>query len=208
MPSSIQATINIGGQSIVLSKNVHAGVPEFDYMDFEEPAVYQMSLAEVYFEGANDYMWILEEGNCHINVSETDRSKASIMPFTTQPVVITVRAINECGYWEEDISFTPRRNSGYSSSSLSLHPNPAVSFVNVSLSENKDKVADISAISSTVDVSSQSYTIQLWSSLGIVKTVQTNQPEYQLDLSGVAPGFYYVHVIKDGQTYRKQLVVK
>ena len=52
------------------------------------------------------------------------------------------------------------------------------------------------------------YTIQLWNSFGLVKQVEANQKNYQLELYGVPPGFYYVHVIKDGQTYRSQLVVK
>ena len=56
--------------------------------------------------------------------------------------------------------------------------------------------------------SSPHYQIQLWNSSGLIKTIQTDQPSYQLDLTGVPPGFYYVHVIKDGQTYRRQLVVQ
>ena len=82
--------------------------------------------------------------------------------------------------------------------SFILSPNPVSdSFVSVSLKDSEMQINK-----------SSTHTIQLWSSLGLVKTVQTDEPEYQLDLSGVAPGFYYVHVIKDGQAYRQQLVVR
>lgn len=48
-----------------------------------------------------------------------------------------------------------------------------------------------------VPTKAEPYHIQLWSSLGLSeRLIQTDQPEYQLDLTGVPPGFYYVHVIK------------
>ena len=88
---------------------------------------------------------------------------------------------------------------------LLLTPNPASHVVTISLTNEQSKNS-----SSSMQLVSEtgSYQIQLWSPLGLVKTVQTDQPEYQLDLTGVPPGFYYVHVIKNGQTYRQQLVVK
>ena len=86
-----------------------------------------------------------------------------------------------------------------------LFPNPASGSVTISFADN---IGENETLGTTFSQSSFTYAIQLWSSLGLVKTVQTDQPEYQLDLTGVAPGFYYVHVIKDGHTYRQQLVVQ
>ena len=63
-------------------------------------------------------------------------------------------------------------------------------------------------IPESVSLLTSSYEIQRWSSSGLVKQVETYQKSYQLELTGVPPGFYYVHVIKDGQTQRRQLVVQ
>lgn len=63
-------------------------------------------------------------------------------------------------------------------------------------------------MTTTSNSETQSYSIQLWSSLGLIKQITTDLEKYQMDLSGIPAGFYYVHVIKDGQTYRKQLIVQ
>lgn len=119
------------------------------------------------------------------------------MSYDKNLTTIKVVAYNECGECEESFHFIPIRRDYY----FSLSPNPASSSVTVALKEDE-------GIETYVLSASPTYQIQLWSSLGLVKSVQTDQVNYQLDLSGVAPGFYYVHVIKDGKTYRQQLVVK
>lgn len=90
--------------------------------------------------------------------------------------------------------------------SIVLSSNPATTYTSVSVAE------DASVSENTLSVSaasnSEKITIQLWNSYGLVKTVQTDQKEYKLNLNGVPAGFYYVHVIKKGKTYRKQLMVK
>ncbi len=88
---------------------------------------------------------------------------------------------------------------------FSLIPNPASDYVTVSMEDMHDIQSYSVAERSN---SSSSYTIQLWSSFGLLKSVQTDLEAYQLDLHGVPAGFYYVLVIKDGQTFRKQLIVK
>lgn len=93
-----------------------------------------------------------------------------------------------------------------STSAFSLSPNPASDNVTISLADDtkghKSKTTMVTA------TSSDSYEIQLWNPFGLVKQVTTDQPKYQLSLSGVPAGFYYVHVIKDKMTYRKQLIIK
>ena len=99
-----------------------------------------------------------------------------------------------------------------SEGSMTLSPNPASDFVTVSVNDSERgefKLLDSdNLILESVSSLTSSYEIQLWNSSGLVKQVETDQPSYQLDLTGVPPGFYYVHVIKDGQTYRRQLVVQ
>lgn len=116
---------------------------------------------------------------------------------------ISLSVIADCG-----VSNTVTRYYYFSHlyDALSVSPNPASDYVTINM-VNED-TSDGIALPRTTVTSSERYQIQLWNSVGLVKSVTTDQTEYQLDLSGVAPGFYYVHVIKDGQTYRQQLVVK
>lgn len=54
---------------------------------------------------------------------------------------------------------------------------------------------------------SETHTIQLWNSFGVIRSIQTNQKRYHLDLSNTPPGFYYVYVIKNEKIYRKSLII-
>ena len=89
---------------------------------------------------------------------------------------------------------------------FSLSPNPVTTSVTITMDETKLLNSNIQR--TVTNPKSGNWQIQLWSSFGLIKQVETDQTSYQLDLTGVPPGFYYVHVIKDGQTYRRQLVVQ
>ena len=89
---------------------------------------------------------------------------------------------------------------------FSLSPNPVTTSVTITMDETKLLNSNIQR--TVTNPKSGNWQIQLWNSSGLVKQVETNQTSYRLDLTGVPPGFYYVHVIKDGQTYRRQLVVQ
>lgn len=99
-----------------------------------------------------------------------------------------------------------------SEGSMTLSPNPASDFVTVSVNDSERgefKLLDSdNLILESVSSLTSSYEIQLWNSSGLVKTIQTDQKKYQLDLSGLSPGFYYVLVIREGKTYRRQLMVQ
>ena len=89
---------------------------------------------------------------------------------------------------------------------FSLSPNPATTSVTIEMDEAK--LLNTTTQKTGTNPKSVFWQIQLWNSFGLIKTRQTDQTQYQLDLTGVPPGFYYLHVIKDGQTYRRQLIVK
>ena len=89
---------------------------------------------------------------------------------------------------------------------FSLSPNPVTTSVTITMDETKLLNSNIQR--TVTNPKSGNWQIQLWSSFGLIKQVETDQTSYRLDLTGVPPGFYYVHVIKDGQTYRRQLVVQ
>ena len=104
--------------------------------------------------------------------------------------------------------FTYSLNEGRLSPAFELSPNPATSTVTVEMEEETPLNNSAVRMSTDTKTGSINYTIQLWNSSGLLKQVETDQTSYQLDLTGVPPGFYYVHVIKDGQTHRRQLVVQ
>ena len=70
----------------------------------------------------------------------------------------------------------------------------------ISKKQNTEKTA--------IESQNKTYEIQLWNSFGLIKIVRTDMKKYQLDLNGIPAGFYYVLVVKDGKTYRKQLIIK
>lgn len=208
LPSSIFATITVGNTNFNINKTVHAGVPEFDYFDYNDDQVHVNSVVTVdtYFSGANYYTWTKKSGDVAISVAQGNTSRAMISIFSSKLIRITVTAFNDCGSWEEDLVLHPIYNT--SSFQFSISPNPATSSVTISLEEKEDTEGIQSYSALNRNTLTASYTIQLWNSYSLVKSVQTDLDEYKMDLHGIPAGFYYVLVIKDGQTYRKQLMVK
>jgi len=107
-------------------------------------------------------------------------------------------------------------NANGSYSAFSLYPNPATSSVTLSLldtdmvaknTSQQENALNSSSNIQTVNGLLNKYEIQLWNSTGLVKRIITDQPQYQMSLNGVSKGFYYVVVIRNGKTYRQQLVV-
>ncbi len=84
----------------------------------------------------------------------------------------------------------------------SIFPNPVNQneVVNIQLESNKNHRYNVNG--------GTPYKIQLWSSFGMVKEIETDQEKYQLSLQGIPAGFYYVHIIKGKEVIRKQLIVK
>ena len=89
---------------------------------------------------------------------------------------------------------------------FSLSPNPATTSVTITMDETK--LLNVNTQKTVTNPKAGYWQIQLWNSFGLIKTLQTDQKKYQLDLSGLSPGFYYVLVIRDGKTYRRQLMVQ
>ena len=89
---------------------------------------------------------------------------------------------------------------------FSLSPNPATTSVTITMDETK--LLNTTTQRTVTNPKAGYWQIQLWNSFGLIKTLQTDQKKSQLDLSGLAPGFYYVLVIREGKTYRRQLMVQ
>ncbi|MGB4577676.1 MAG: hypothetical protein WBI06_12390, partial [Paludibacter sp.] len=125
--------------------------------------------------------------------------------FSNKTVVLRCVANSGCNSSTKDYTFT---TYNLVLEALSLSPNPASNEVSISLSEDEN-TSDVSTMQSTLGTTKdKTYTIQLWNSTSLIKSVNTKNTTYNLSLNGISTGFYYVHVISGDKIYRKQLIVK
>ena len=212
--AAISAVVSINGQDISLpQKMIQAGsdFPVFALYDAATNMQVQVGTVGInhYFlaTGSNlpghpaDFYWTVISPNPDDIPMNFSGEQFSFLANGEGYYSISLKINGECGWSAENIQsiYFQNTNNGFA-----LFPNPASENVTVSLTPEEAKGSTIETFVSE----SPRYQIQLWSSSGLVKQVETDQKNYLLNLIGVPPGFYYVHVIKDGQTYRRQLVVQ
>ena len=95
------------------------------------------------------------------------------------------------------------KNSNY----FSLSPNPATDVVTLKLTDPDDGILSPQGQGSLATRGvTNTYEIQLWNGLTMLKSFKTNQPTFQISTAGLPTGLYFVRVIKDGQTYTEKLI--
>ena len=95
------------------------------------------------------------------------------------------------------------KNSNY----FSLSPNPATDVVTLKLTDPDDGILSPQGQGSLATRGvTNTYEIQLWNGLAMLRSFQTNQPTFQIPIAGLPAGLYFVRVIKDGQTYTEKLI--
>lgn len=117
---------------------------------------------------------------------------------------VSLQYNGECG-WSDEIFRTIRFEQGIG---FSLYPNPAADMVTVQLQEEQPANTSLSTQQAARLLNTGPYEIQLWSSSAMLRRYTTDQPGYQMSVSGLPAGIYFVRVIKDGQTYTKKLIKK
>ena len=93
--------------------------------------------------------------------------------------------------------------------SLALYPNPSSDMVNIQLKELVDEYfesQDLYNKGVSEDSPFAIAEIQLWSSTSLLRTYKTDQEIFQLSVSDLPKGIYFVRVIKDGKTYTEKLI--
>lgn len=154
------------------------------------------------------YGWQIGEhpGNGSLMYPENFIITVIPLDFASLNPTASVRARSKCGWGEWKVVQIPSSSCLRGSGFFSLSPNPAGSFVTLQLDKASDNAKTASrAMTNFAD--SGVYEIQLWNATGLIKTVKANEPTVQIPLDGLPKGFYYVHVIKNGKTYRRQLVI-
>ena len=118
---------------------------------------------------------------------------------------IQVSKRNNCG-WSGSCNDYGTINPGLAPFSLS--PNPATDIVTLKLTTEEDDgiLSPQGQGSLATRGVTNTYEIQLWNGLTMLRSFKTNQLTFQIPIAGLPAGLYFVRVIKDGQTYTEKLI--
>ncbi len=128
------------------------------------------------------------------------------LPLGSGAVPFTFLVKGGCKGDKRLLFFSKTGNSAPPSPFL-LFPNPATDVVTLKLTEPDNGILSPQDQGSlTTKGVTNTYEIQLWSGLTMLKSFKTNQPTFQIPIAGLPAGLYFVRVIKDGQTYTEKLI--
>ena len=158
---------------------------------------------DILYSGATDFTWTLGPG---LWEDFTDGTFYSFLGYITSDSYIGVSFRNPCGGYS-DIVYRFGNNGGYYAATpvFSVSPNPASDYV---LLELKEKQSFGTHVQSIKGKAISKYEIQLWSGSMLVKSYQTDLPVYQIPISNLPAGMYFVRVIKNGKVYTQKLMKK
>ena len=117
---------------------------------------------------------------------------------------IWARKRNRCGTGGYHRFSGTIKNSKY----FFLSPNPATDVVTIKLTTEEDDgiLSPQGQGSLATRGVTNTYEIQLWNGLTMLRSFKTNQQTFQIPIAGLPTGLYFVRVIKDGQTYTEKLI--
>lgn len=167
-----------------------------------------ISFSYLYPASGINYEWSCSNSNLQLVSGGTDYAMFEGSPVTGY-VSVNMCFNNPCGertclvrevYLSDDLyrNYAP----------FTIFPNPATDFVTVKLQENCIENNSISLQQSVHSSKTAHYEIQLWSSSSMLRSYKTDQMTFQLPVSGLPKGLYFVRVIKDGRAYTKKLLVR
>lgn len=204
-------TITVGGSSYAVSKEILVGgdPPQIyglpPYMCSRQSAIINVSPSSDGY-----YYWEIAGGRIISGQgTETLYFETDMLPpySPSSSVGVYVQVHGECGNTLVASTSVPveQCEGGGVISSL-IYPNPATDVVTVELREERTSDDALSIQRTTVPVITGTYEIQLWSASAMLRRYTTDQPVYQIPVSGLPAGIYFVRVIKDGQTHTKKLI--
>ena len=145
----------------------------------------------------NSYSWSVINNPGGIYWSSNGSTVDVYSRFQNKSITLRCTATNPCTSSYKNYTFT---TSNLAIEMFSIYPNPASNELSITINEtdtftnslNKDNI----------------YEVQIWNSIGLIKSVKTSSSNYKLSLQGFKSGFYYVHVVIGDKIYRKQLIVE
>lgn len=231
--STVRAVITIGSNSIPLSQSVSVGVPYRPWVH-KGSTIYKGSSADYTMcigQGTTSLylMFINPDNSADVRsweVTKTinpnnfslvqDGTYLYVNPLKKDGGAFTVTSRNECGVSEAMTIYLtietcedgpiPIDPPSLPIFDFIISPNPATDMVSVELREEQPSTDGVSTQRATTKVSSGSYEIELWNMGSMLKRFTTNQPVYQISVSELPAGIYFMRVIKDGKTYTKKLI--
>lgn len=232
----IKANVTVNGKSTELTKNINIDAPpysEFYYAVWNNQTgqyltpssssyydvlcyntTYHIKLESSPIHTLSNYQWTIPSGWTRFY---TSGNMISINTNSNPGGQVSVSAITSCGVTKTVFSAyfgpTPGCSMNIPSVGVSLlvFPNPAKDIVTIQLKEKETGLVAVNTLSSqkmNKVSTSGTYEIQLWSTTSLIKTYKTDQLPYQISVNGLLRGLYVVIVIKDGEIYRKKLLVQ
>jgi len=145
-----------------------------------------------------DASWVVEKSATSSCFNLIDNGNyVYVNPTSVGTGSFTVQGENQCGMSSYTRVYLTIRSSGggiIDPPSLpikfSISPNPASDQVTVTLAGEEKLLGPTSGLSSET-----TYEVQLWSSMGVVKSVKTKGESVQLSLGSLPSGTYYIRVV-------------
>lgn len=213
----IEARVSLPGseQPLLYSKTVWAGAPRTYIKDVigdinqipEVPdpnapdccatiKVYPNHIVNIKFDAdglVGNTQWVADIPQSDICSVSNFGSYMTILGRKPGTITLSTKAVSDCG--EGTFSFVvvdviPK-------SGFNISPNPAYTTATIQLNE------DLFAKNNQT-----SYEIQVWNATALIDTYQATEPTYQIPVSHLQAGIYFVHVLKDGEIYREKMIVK
>lgn len=103
MMDIVSVDIVYEGVKMKAYKSVYSGVPEFGYVNYDDSNIspFESVSVEVFFEGAERYIWRTDE-NCSLDLINEEASRVSITPYLSGTFRSYVKAVNGCGESPEE----------------------------------------------------------------------------------------------------------
>lgn len=212
----LMVNVTIGNTTMALEpKTVWLGNPQIVSIDGMSPGktfkgghTPTFSVNPDTIQGIASYYW--DGTNCEIisgQGTSSVRVRIDNNPYTEElPFNISITCYNLCGQgtlWQEGY-ILPRPKPA----SFTLSPNPASDIVNIQLEEEISDNQTTSTQRVSKGTTSGVTEIQLWSTTALIRTYKTDQSTYQLSVSDLPQGMYFVRVIKGGKTSTQKLIKK
>ncbi|MEA4919013.1 T9SS type A sorting domain-containing protein [Proteiniphilum sp.] len=231
--STVKANITVGSKNVSLYMNVDVGPPSRPWVHkgstvYKESSVgFNMCLGQgttsLYLmmmnpDNSSGYSsWevtkTVNPENFQIVQSE---NYLYVNPLKIGGGAFKIRSRNDCGLSEEmfiNLTITtcgggggPIELPGFPIFDLIINPNPTTDVVNVELKVKQPEDSTSVPQNMTTAQISGMHEIQLWSSASLLRTYKTDQQKYQVPVSGLPAGIYFIRVIKDGKTYTRKLI--